>query len=138
MLMDYALVVQTSIPWNRNIHGKSLTYMQKFHTLAIYDLKCVNISNCDCSSCLQASRVQINNVTYKNIWGSSGSNVAVTLRCSQSRPCRDVVLENINLPYYGQGGDATAFCSNIKGLSVGQQNPPSCMQSCHLQQVHFQ
>ncbi|GMY25568.1 exopolygalacturonase-like [Fagus crenata] len=75
----------------------------------------------------QASRVQINNVTYRNIWGSSGSKVAVTLRCSQSRPCRDVVLENINLPYYGQGGNATAFCSNIKGLSVGQQNPPSCM-----------
>ncbi|GMY33501.1 exopolygalacturonase-like [Fagus crenata] len=73
------------------------------------------------------SRVQINNVTYRNIWGSSGSRVAVTFRCSKSRYCQDVVLDNINLLYHGLEGDAIAVCSNVKGLSFGQQNPPSCI-----------
>ncbi|GMY33500.1 exopolygalacturonase-like [Fagus crenata] len=75
----------------------------------------------------EPSRVQISNVTYKNIWGISASKVAVSLHCSQSRPCSDVMLENINLPYNGREGDATAFCSNVKGLTLGQQNPPSCI-----------
>ncbi|KAF5460093.1 hypothetical protein F2P56_019988 [Juglans regia] len=74
------------------------------------------------------SRVQISNVTYRNIWGSSGSKVAVTLRCSQTRPCNNVVLEDINLSYgRGNEGNATALCSHVNGHALGKQNPASCL-----------
>nr|XP_023925812.1 exopolygalacturonase-like [Quercus suber] len=76
----------------------------------------------------QPSRVQISNVTYRNIWGYSGSKVAVTFRCSQSTPCRDLVMENINLHYHGRDGEgSTALCNNVKGESLGPQNPASCI-----------
>ncbi|XP_059441901.1 exopolygalacturonase-like [Corylus avellana] len=75
----------------------------------------------------EGSLVQISNVTYRNIWGISDSKVAVTLRCSGSRSCKNVVLEDINLAYRGPGGPATALCSHVNGRSLGHQTPPSCI-----------
>ncbi|XP_059442087.1 exopolygalacturonase-like [Corylus avellana] len=75
----------------------------------------------------QPSLLQISNVTYKNIWGSSDAKVAVTLRCSGSKPCKNVVLEDINLDYRGPDGSVTALCSHVNGVSVGHQSPPPCI-----------
>ncbi|XP_040989008.1 exopolygalacturonase-like [Juglans microcarpa x Juglans regia] len=73
------------------------------------------------------SRVQISNITYRNIWGSSRSKVAVTLRCSQTRPCNNVVLEDINLSYVRGNANVTALCSHVNGHALGKQNPASCL-----------
>ncbi|XP_059442085.1 exopolygalacturonase-like [Corylus avellana] len=75
----------------------------------------------------QASLLQISNVTYRNIWGSSNAKVAVTLRCSASKPCQNVVLEDINLDYRGPEGPVTALCSHVNGRAIGHQSPPACI-----------
>lgn len=76
--------------------------------------------------CLQTpSNVQISNVTYKNIVGSSSSQVAVNLICSKSKPCNKVIMDNINLEYVGKG-DSKSSCANVIGVSYGQQRPPTC------------
>ncbi|OIS99334.1 PREDICTED: exopolygalacturonase-like [Nicotiana attenuata] len=73
------------------------------------------------------SKVQISNVTFSNIWGTSSSKVAVTLKCSKLVPCKNVQLNNINLAYHGRGGPATSSCLNVIGASYGKQSPPSCL-----------
>ncbi|EPS67264.1 hypothetical protein M569_07510, partial [Genlisea aurea] len=56
---------------------------------------CPNGSGCR----LGRSLVQIRDVTFRNIYGMSASKSAVTLLCSESLPCRNVKLIDINLAY---------------------------------------
>ncbi|GKV34469.1 hypothetical protein SLEP1_g42841 [Rubroshorea leprosula] len=73
------------------------------------------------------SHVQVKDVLYKNIWGTSSTEVAVSLSCSSALPCENVVLKDINLNFQGSGGPAKSQCSFVNGLSYGQQRPPSCL-----------
>ncbi|KAF8387723.1 hypothetical protein HHK36_026377 [Tetracentron sinense] len=85
---------------------------------------------CAKSSCdSKPSRVKVSDVHYKNIRGTSASNVAVKIMCSQQFPCQNVQLFNINLKYNGykqKGLSTTASCSNAKLGFGGIQNPPPC------------
>ncbi|VFQ82684.1 unnamed protein product [Cuscuta campestris] len=74
------------------------------------------------------SRVQIKDVTFYNIWGTSASKVALALKCSALVPCQDIVLNKIDLSYNGQeGGPAISDCSNVNGKSYGKQFPNGCL-----------
>lgn len=84
------------------------------------------------SLCLQTpSRVKFNDIVFKNIRGTSSSQVAVNLLCSKGVPCQNVKLIDINLAYNGQGATATASCANVKGTSSDLEIPPSCLLSSH-------
>ncbi|KAK2994902.1 hypothetical protein RJ640_012095 [Escallonia rubra] len=74
-----------------------------------------------------SSRIQVSNVTMRNIWGTSTSKAAVTMNCSGSVPCKQITLANINLAYRGPGGPAISACSNVRGKAYGQQLPPGCL-----------
>ncbi|KAL6661924.1 hypothetical protein ACP70R_001308 [Stipagrostis hirtigluma subsp. patula] len=50
-----------------------------------------------CSDVDKPSLVQISDVTFKRIEGTSRSRVAVQLRCSEDRPCTGVRLDGVNL-----------------------------------------
>ncbi|KAL3513112.1 hypothetical protein ACH5RR_025829 [Cinchona calisaya] len=73
------------------------------------------------------SQVQIKDVTFRNIWGTSSSKLAISLQCSQVVPCQNVKLANIDLAYKGPGGPAAASCSNVIGTSYGKLVPPGCL-----------
>ncbi|XP_050248571.1 exopolygalacturonase-like [Quercus robur] len=73
------------------------------------------------------SQVQIRDVKFRNITGTSSSKIAVAFDCSKGKPCENIELNNINLTYNGAGGPATSLCSNAKGIVIGQQQPPSCI-----------
>lgn len=73
------------------------------------------------------SLVKISNVTFKNIFGTSSSKVAVNFKCSRAEPCDKVTLDNINLTYNGPGGPAVSSCVNVEGNSIGTQMPPDCL-----------
>lgn len=73
------------------------------------------------------SQVQIENVKFNNIWGTSTDKVAVKLQCSQTAPCKDVELAGINLVHRGIDGPATALCENVSGWTRGKISPPSCI-----------
>uniref|UniRef100_A0A6N2N5N7 Cellulose synthase n=1 Tax=Salix viminalis TaxID=40686 RepID=A0A6N2N5N7_SALVM len=51
------------------------------------------------------SAVQVKNVVYKNIKGTSASEVAVKFDCSKTYPCQGILLQNVNLH---REGDRTA------------------------------
>ncbi|KAL7185179.1 hypothetical protein ACSBR2_027164 [Camellia fascicularis] len=99
--------------------------MSKVNNPIIIDQQYCPRPNCDENA---QSEVQISNVTFKNIWGSSSSKVAVTLKCSGIVPCENITLVNINLSYDGPGGGpSSSFCSNVRGQTIGTQNPPGCL-----------
>ncbi|KAK1592565.1 hypothetical protein Q3G72_027081 [Acer saccharum] len=73
------------------------------------------------------SYVQIKDITYKNIWGTSSTKLAAGLQCSKRFPCKNIVLNNINLVHLGPEGFALSLCSNVNGASYGRQTPASCL-----------
>ncbi|KAK2975713.1 hypothetical protein RJ640_010772 [Escallonia rubra] len=70
----------------------------------------------------QGSAVQVKNVVYQNIKGTSASDVAIKFDCSKSFPCQGIVLEEINLVKQG-GKAAKAACSNVRLNQMGGVSP---------------
>lgn len=71
---------------------------------------------------LQKSAVQVKNVLYQNIKGTSASDIAINFDCSESFPCQGIVLQNIELVKEG-GSSAKAQCSNIRWTNAGSVSP---------------
>ncbi|XP_059625329.1 exopolygalacturonase clone GBGE184-like [Cornus florida] len=78
------------------------------------------------------SNVKISNVHYKNIRGTTVSNVAVALNCSEAVPCEGVELVDIDLKSSGisekieSQSTISGLCSNAKATFSGKQNPSAC------------
>ncbi|KAF9664730.1 hypothetical protein SADUNF_Sadunf16G0048500 [Salix dunnii] len=64
------------------------------------------------------SAVQVKNVVYKNIKGTSASEVAVKFDCSKTYPCQGILLQNVNLHREGDR-TAKALCKNVKLAELG-------------------
>lgn len=74
---------------------------------------------------LQHSAVEISNVFYKSITGTSASEVALTFHCSKNFPCDHIVLQDINL-VGNEGEPTTGSCKNVKGIAAGTVYPRPC------------
>ncbi|XP_042506759.1 polygalacturonase-like [Macadamia integrifolia] len=73
----------------------------------------------------QVSGVKISEVTYKNIHGTSATEVAMKFDCSSQNPCSGIELEDVNLTYQNQ--IATSSCTNAVGYAHGLIQPSSCL-----------
>ncbi|KAF9611303.1 hypothetical protein IFM89_029741 [Coptis chinensis] len=84
---------------------------------------------CPSGSCdtEHSSNVQIRDVHYRNIWGTSSTKLAVHFVCSQSLPCQNLELKRIYLRYNGKDGPVSASCTHARGDSFGKQTPASCL-----------
>ncbi|XP_042514364.1 polygalacturonase [Macadamia integrifolia] len=69
----------------------------------------------------QKSAVEVKQVMYKNIKGTSASEVAVIFDCSKSFPCSGISLQDINLAR--GGGTASTLCENVKWTQIGSVSP---------------
>eukprot|EP00261_Vitis_vinifera_P031363 XP_019072606.1 PREDICTED: exopolygalacturonase-like [Vitis vinifera] len=68
------------------------------------------------------SRIKLSNVSFRNIQGTTSTQVAVKLVCSQGVPCQDVELGDNN----GNEGLAMSQCKNIKPNLLDKQLPRTC------------
>ncbi|KAL9234878.1 hypothetical protein vseg_009694 [Gypsophila vaccaria] len=82
---------------------------------------------CPHNACLygQGSGIQISNVQYKHIHGTSSSKELVTFDCSPTRPCSGLMLEDVQISY----GQDTPICKSInaKWEVIGLMQPPNCL-----------
>ncbi|CAM0911741.1 unnamed protein product [Alopecurus aequalis] len=76
-----------------------------------------------CSDVDRPSLVQISDVTFRRIEGTSSSKVAVQLRCSEERPCSGVRLDGINLRCGDQ--PCHAQFANVRGTPGLEAQAPS-------------
>ncbi|KAG2403403.1 Polygalacturonase protein [Vigna angularis] len=68
------------------------------------------------------SAVQIRNVLYENIKGTSASDVGVQFECSEKFPCKGIVLQNVELERE-DGEGAKASCNSVQLSYRGDVNP---------------
>ncbi|KAG9459436.1 hypothetical protein H6P81_003944 [Aristolochia fimbriata] len=74
------------------------------------------------------SAVQLSDITYKNIKGSSFTRLAVNLICSSQVPCKNMKFIDIDLNYQGTGSPTAAMCQHAETTNSGTTNPPPCRQ----------
>lgn len=76
----------------------------------------------------EKSLVEVSNVKFSDINGTSACPIAVSIECSESKPCQGIELNNINLSL-SDGGETTSLCANANITYSGTQNPPPCKTS---------
>ncbi|XP_004244826.1 polygalacturonase-like [Solanum lycopersicum] len=76
----------------------------------------------------QNSGVKVSQVTYKNIKGTSSTQEAIKLDCSQTNPCSGITLQDIKLTFVDPRlkRQALTYCKNAQGTHRGTILPRSC------------
>ncbi|XP_073147782.1 exopolygalacturonase clone GBGE184-like isoform X1 [Henckelia pumila] len=72
----------------------------------------------------QQSNVQLRDVHFRNIRGTTISAVPINLNCSSTCPCNDVELSNIYLAPFGLVGPLRSTCFSAKFFAKGPVVPP--------------
>ncbi|CAN1159129.1 Probable galacturan 1,4-alpha-galacturonidase SALK6 [Linum perenne] len=78
----------------------------------------------ECTSKTAPSPVEISDVTFKNVKGTSKTKEIIQLICSSAHPCQNVQMSNIDITF--NGGPGVAVCQNVKPVITGIMNPPGC------------
>ncbi|KAK3199863.1 hypothetical protein Dsin_023278 [Dipteronia sinensis] len=73
------------------------------------------------------SGVDISDVHFSNIQGTTTTQIAVALNCSVSNPCQKIEMRDIDIAYNGDRGPALSACANAHGSCYGEEHPPSCL-----------
>ncbi|KAJ1413383.1 Regulator of chromosome condensation, RCC1 [Sesbania bispinosa] len=76
----------------------------------------------------QTSAVQVGNVSFINIQGTSATEEAIKFACSDASPCEGLYLENIFLASCF-GGNTRSYCWQAYGSARGSVYPPACFSS---------
>ncbi|KAA3456007.1 putative polygalacturonase isoform X1 [Gossypium australe] len=71
----------------------------------------------------QTSAVEISNIAYENINGTSHKEIAVQLLCSEFIPCKNITMKDINLIYEKHKDKTSSYCLNARGLRNGRVHP---------------
>uniref|UniRef100_A0A803L0L4 Polygalacturonase n=1 Tax=Chenopodium quinoa TaxID=63459 RepID=A0A803L0L4_CHEQI len=75
-----------------------------------------------------STAVQISQVMYRNITGTTKSKQAMKFACSDTVPCKNIVLTNIDL--HRTEGTTETYCNSVTGFGFGTINPPAdCLTS---------
>ncbi|CAN4112887.1 unnamed protein product [Withania somnifera] len=76
----------------------------------------------------QTSAVEISEIVYRNVSGTSKSQKAIKFACSDYVPCSHIVLNNINLET--RDGTAEVYCYSATGTGYGYIHPSAeCLNS---------
>lgn len=73
----------------------------------------------------QPDGLQVQNITYTNIRGTSATSVAVKFDCSENQPCTGIKMSGIDLRSTS-GEDAKSECINAHGSASDDVKPPAC------------
>ncbi|XP_059303575.1 probable polygalacturonase At1g80170 isoform X1 [Lycium ferocissimum] len=73
----------------------------------------------------KTSNIRIDNISFVGIKGTSATEKAITIACSDSCPCRKLYLEDVQLTSLS-GDPTTSFCWEAYGSTSGLNYPPPC------------
>ncbi|KAJ7949617.1 Pectin lyase-like superfamily protein [Quillaja saponaria] len=75
----------------------------------------------------QASAVEISNITYRDVNGTSASETAITLNCSMEIGCNDIIMHTINIISSTPGAYINTSCNNAHGKVTSVLPSVSCL-----------
>lgn len=104
----------------RNVLFQHATMDNVQNPIIIDQNYCPGIPNCP----QQSSGINITDIRYIDIHGTSATEVAMKFDCSRTNPCKALRLRDINLTYNRR--PAKAWCSNASGEASGEVKPHSC------------
>ncbi|KAG8389652.1 hypothetical protein BUALT_Bualt01G0001200 [Buddleja alternifolia] len=85
----------------------------------------------------QTSAVEISQIMYRNVTGTSKSVKAMKFACSDTVPCNHIVLNNINLQR--SDGTVETFCHSAAGFGYGYIQPSAeCLTSSDKDKIVIQ
>lgn len=73
---------------------------------------------------MQNSAVAVKGVLYKNIRGTSATDISINFNCSSAVPCRNIELQDISLV------TANTFASSSSCINVHSDESGSVFPSC--------
>ncbi|XP_074318185.1 exopolygalacturonase-like [Silene latifolia] len=115
--------------WATNMPGR-------INNILYQDISLINVDNpiiidqnyCPSRTCSKAnSGIQISDVKFINITGTSQTIDAVNLQCSGSNPCKSIELKNIDITYVKGVNNTVSTCSNVREQAFGLQIPKPCI-----------
>lgn len=78
-----------------------------------------------------STAVEISQVTFKEVYGSSADEKAIELNCDQSVACTDVLLRDIHITPSRPAGESRqgtyAVCSNAHGTAISTLPDVPCL-----------
>ncbi|XP_010254484.1 PREDICTED: probable polygalacturonase At3g15720 [Nelumbo nucifera] len=77
----------------------------------------------------KTSAVEVSDVTYNGIRGSSTKEDVISLCCSETVACRNIVMNFVNLTSTAPGKEARSYCLNAHGRSIHTNPPVHCLVS---------
>ncbi|XP_074562038.1 polygalacturonase-2-like, partial [Curcuma longa] len=102
----------------RNISFVNITMNDVRYPIIIDQYYCPN-RVCDA----QESAVEVSDVKYIGVTGSSSREIAVALNCSQSVPCSGIVMDSVNLWPANVGEEVRSHCISADGFARNQVTP---------------
>ncbi|XP_060970706.1 uncharacterized protein LOC115713894 [Cannabis sativa] len=61
-----------------------------------------------------SSEVEIRDILFENIKGTSIAKMGIKLDCHERFPCRGITLDNVDLEYYNKHSHTKALCKNVE------------------------
>ncbi|CAN6456373.1 unnamed protein product [Victoria cruziana] len=96
-----------------NVVFKDLLFWNAQNPIIIDQFYCPTKKNCE----IHKEAVKIHGVSFIRAVGTTTSDVAINLNCSDTVPCTDIVLKYVNLKPANPHDNTTAYCSNTRGQS---------------------
>ncbi|RZC72247.1 hypothetical protein C5167_035413 [Papaver somniferum] len=103
----------------KDFHFKNLNFDTVSNPIIIDQYYCAVRGACP----PQKTAVQIKNVTYEHFTGTSATQAAVVLNCSQAVPCTELTFNSIQLTPAKRGETVKSVCINAHGEKAGLLQP---------------
>ncbi|XP_021989146.1 probable polygalacturonase At1g80170 isoform X3 [Helianthus annuus] len=109
----------------RNVTFEDVWMQNVSHPIIIDQYYCDSDKPCP----NKTSAVNVENISFVNIGGTSATMEAIVFACSDVSPCEGVYLEDVEI-VSAFGGVTTSFCWQVNGSTAGYVYPPICYSTC--------
>ncbi|XP_076932848.1 putative polygalacturonase At1g80170 [Bidens hawaiensis] len=110
----------------RNVTFEDVWMQNVSNPIIIDQYYCDSTKPCPNKTCA----VNVENISFVNIKGTSATKEAIIFACSDASPCEGVYLEDVEI-VSAYGGVTTSFCWEVKGSTSGYVYPPVCYSDCN-------
>ncbi|CAL9151887.1 unnamed protein product [Musa hybrid cultivar] len=115
---------QASLPSSPLLQPKTIIF-ENINFTAVMNPIIIDQHYCAAGVCAEkkSSAVQVTDVRFIEVRGTTSSQVAINLNCSQNVACTGITIQNVEIQPAQQGGQASSYCFNAHGTVTGVAMP---------------